>query len=965
MYLKTILVWTLSLSAILLSAQTSLDLALEHLQASGKYTAADLADVRVSDEYQSKHSGMTHLYLQQRYQGIDVKYALTNFNIKDRTLKRAAGDFIAQLQQKVTTTQAQITAAQALQKVMTEHQILGALPELMEQTTASDRLTTFAKGTIASEPIKLRLIYLEVENVLHLCWEVSLYEKSCNHWWEAYVDAQSGATRRTHDQVLHCSFHNGKNTTRTKTAAKKMAAITLKKNAMVVDNSYNVYAYPVESPNHGSRSIQTSPWNDAGDAGSLGWHDDGSSTYTHTRGNNVDAYHDQNASNGPTNGNESRADGGDNLEFDFPIDLTIDPESDPDPYITNLFYWNNLMHDVWYQYGFDEAAGNFQEDNQGRGGDGSDYVRAEAQDGASTDNANFSTPTDGGNPRMQMFLWISNGELLVNAPENVAGIYDMREAGFGGEADPAIIGDVVEVDAGGTNPTEACVALLNADDIDGKIALIDRGTCEFGTKCLNAQNAGAIAVIICNDVAGLLTMGPGDDGGAVTIPAVMIRQGDCATLRAEISNGLNVKIEAMDIPNLDGDLDNGIIAHEYGHGISIRLTGGPSNNGCLNNEEQMGEGWSDFFGIWMTIENGDLSTDVRGVGTYALGEATTDDGIRPAPYTTDMSINDYTYGNLDDSNISRPHGIGFIWCTMLWDLNWALVNEHGLDLDLYNGNGGNNIAAQLIMDGLKGQPCSPGFVDGRDAIIEADEDNNGGANRDIIWNVFARRGLGASAAQGSSDNRSDQTEAFDLPADVPFINEDDLFNSAPLPVALMSFKALAEEEQQQILIYWSTASEQNNQGFDLQRRTEGSTAFESIAWLTGQVSSSSFADYAFTDQKVKGGIDYYYRLRQVDHDGTETYSDVVNARLNSQASDIKVFPNPSPGLSTVQFPRDISGQVYMEVLNTQGQVIGVQLFETNGGAELEVDLSQQAEGVYFLKFEINDRQIVKQIILRK
>jgi len=44
-------------------------------------------------------------------------------------------------------------------------------------------------------------------------------------------------------------------------------------------------------------------------------------------------------------------------------------------------------------------------------------------------------------------------------------------------------------------------------------------------------------------------------------------------------------------PKIDGDLDNGIIAHEYGHGISIRLTGGPSDSDCLNNSEQMGEGW--------------------------------------------------------------------------------------------------------------------------------------------------------------------------------------------------------------------------------------------------------------------------------------------------------------------------------------------------------------------------------------
>ena len=82
---------------------------------------------------------------------------------------------------------------------------------------------------------------------------------------------------------------------------------------------------------------------------------------------------------------------------------------DPPPYqpaaVTNLFYWNNIIHDVMYLYGFDEASGNFQEDNEGTDGLGSDYVNAEAQDGSGTNNANFFTPADGSNPRMQMFLW--------------------------------------------------------------------------------------------------------------------------------------------------------------------------------------------------------------------------------------------------------------------------------------------------------------------------------------------------------------------------------------------------------------------------------------------------------------------------------------------------------------------------------------------------------------------------------
>lgn len=140
-------------------------------------------------------------------------------------------------------------------------------------------------------------------------------------------------------------------------------------------------------------------------------------------------------------------------------------------------------------------------------------------------------------------------------------------------------------------------------------------------------------------------------------------------------------------------------------------------------------------------------------------------GIRPVPYSTDLSVNNFTYAATNNPGISRPHGIGFVFATVLWEMTWDLIDQYGFDEDLYNGNGGNNMAMQLVIDGLKLQPCSPGFVDARDAILLADQVNYGGANQELIWRAFARRGLGFSASQGSTFNRFDQVEAFDLPAE--------------------------------------------------------------------------------------------------------------------------------------------------------------------------------------------------------
>jgi hypothetical protein len=106
---------------------------------------------------------------------------------------------------------------------------------------------------------------------------------------------------------------------------------------------------------------------------------------------------------------------------------------------------------------------------------------------------------------------------------------------------------------------------------------------------------------------------------------------------------------------------------------------------------------------------------------------------------------------------------------MLWEVYWSLVDEHGFNPNIYDDwrTGGNNLAVQLVMDGMKLQPCSPGFVDARDAILAADLALTEGENECLLWHAFAKRGLGWSADQGSPTNRADGTEAFDLPPQVP------------------------------------------------------------------------------------------------------------------------------------------------------------------------------------------------------
>lgn len=438
------------------------------------------------------------------------------------------------------------------------------------------------------------------------------------------------------------------------------------------------------------------------------------------------------------------------------------------------------MHDVTYQYGFDEPAGNYQQNNQGRGGAGNDYVMALAQSGAAGhigNNANFLPTVDGVKGRMRMYLFdaVSSTTLHVNTPAPISGNYTAVEGTFSTNNLLANVGPVTgqvvyyNDDAGGTTH-QACGPPANT--LTGKIALIDRGTCTFVAKVLAAQTAGAIAVIMVNNVAGAPIIMGGTDN-TITIPAVMVSQSDGAIFAAQLANNVNVTLSAIQTQVLDGDLDAGVITHEYTHGISNRLTGGPATASCLQNAEQGGEGWSDYFALmlttnWATATVND-GTIPRPMGTYVMGEPTNGSGIRNYPYSTNIAVNPLTYANMGVAPIgTEVHNIGEIWCMAAWEMTWAIIQqENAINPNFYNfslaNNGGNSIAFKLVLEGLKLQPCGPGYVDARNAILTADMNLYGGRHQCAIWTAFAKRGLGYSALQGSPNSATDQTAATDLP----------------------------------------------------------------------------------------------------------------------------------------------------------------------------------------------------------
>ncbi|WP_426492395.1 T9SS-dependent M36 family metallopeptidase [Hymenobacter sp. 102] len=738
-------------------------------------TETDIQDVVLSSESRSPRSQLHLLYVQQRHAGIDIYGAISTLALgPDEAVVSVAGRLLPLAQSRGTqlATRPGLSAADAVAAAARHVNLpLGGGLNVLARGGDASQQTIFSTAGISLEPIAARLVYQPLaDGQLRLAWEVAIYPLDALNYWVVRLDAATGRVLDQDNLVTHCAFDN----TRSSGAAQVLAA-PLQQPALVAApaaNAYNVFALPAESPSHGSRSYVLHTAADA-TASPAGWHTTSAGSYTTTRGNNVHAYEDP-TNNNNAGGTNYSPNAGPGLLFDYPIDFTQQPVTYRDAATTNLFYLNNIMHDVWYQYGFDETSGSFQVDNFGRGGVSGDDVRAEAQDSrtisTTRNNANFFTPVDGQRPRMQMYLWsgIPDPEMFkVTAPSALAGNYKALQATFSAPLTPVpVTGRLVLVNASAGVGQEGCAPLSNAAAVAGHIAVVYRGSCGFALKAQYAQEAGATAVVVINNAPGdPITMG-GTPAVPITIPAVMIGQADGATLRAALDAGQEVRVALRNAgtgPELDGDFDNGIIAHEYGHGISNRLTGGPNVVTCLQNAEQMGEGWSDWFGLMLTMQPGDTGPKRRGIGTYALGQATNAQGIRPAPYSTDFAVNSYTYAATNNPNLSQPHGVGFVWATMLWDLNWALIDKYGFNPDLYHGTGGNNLAMQLVMDGLKLQACSPGFVDGRDALLAADRADNAGANQKLIWQVFARRGLGYSASQGRNTSRFDQAEAFDLP----------------------------------------------------------------------------------------------------------------------------------------------------------------------------------------------------------
>ncbi|MGA2139353.1 MAG: M36 family metallopeptidase [Verrucomicrobiia bacterium] len=597
----------------------------EHVALFG-HGAEVLANARRKREFVTPHNGLHTVVWEQQLDGIPVFEGLLIAHTTIRgELVSISSRFIPDVQKAADAGMSQRATIQAPPPIRAEEAIARAAANVEETVDAAD---IRASGTGAEQRLRykaaalpgeteVRQVWLPVNrNSMRLCWEVQLTSRKRGEMFLLVVDAETGEILVRHGLTEYYS-----------------------------DATYRVYTSDSPSPYSPgcaapcttqpplvARDLVTLSALSANDS-PAGWISDGQNT---TAGNNVDAHLDKDGDNVPDPG--SRPTGNPFRVFDCSMDLAQQPVTYTNAAVVQLFYWCNWMHDKLYELGFTEAAGNFQNDNFGRGGLGNDAVQADAQDGSGSNNANFSTPPDGSPGRMQMYIF--------------------------------------------NYPT----------------------------------------------------------------------------------------------PNRDGDFDAEVILHEYTHGLSNRRVGGGVGISALQSAG-MGEGWSDFYAESLLSQISDDPNAAYANGgyvTYQLSGLTQNYyfGIRRYPYSTDMTKNPLTFKDIDPSQASahtgvprspiigtaanEVHNMGEVWCVTLWGARANLIAKYG-------SAAGNQLMLQLVTDGMNLSPANPTFLQARDAILQADQVDTGGANKSELWAAFAKRGMGASATSPASSTTTGLVEAYDVP----------------------------------------------------------------------------------------------------------------------------------------------------------------------------------------------------------
>jgi hypothetical protein len=196
--------------------------------------------------------------------------------------------------------------------------------------------------------------------------------------------------------------------------------------------------------------------------------------------------------------------------------------------------------------------------------------------------------------------------------------------------------------------------------------------------------------------------------------------------------------------------------------------------------------------------------------------------------------------------------------------------------------------------------------------------------------------------------------------------------SAPLPVELVSF--IGKVKDQKVYLNWSTATEVNNYGFEIERKIPDQVRNDNRNWanigfVEGHGNSNSQKEYSFTDAEVNSSGIYYYRLKQIDNDGAYEFSNQIEVNFNvpDNFELSQNYPNPFNPSTTISFKLPEPGKVTLRIYNLMGEEIItlVEGYKEAGIYTVNFNAEELASGMYLYRLSTNGFTETKKLLFMK
>jgi|GEM_PF-3023866 len=479
----------------------------------------------------------------------------------------------------------------------------------------------------------------------------------------------------------------------------------------------------------------------------------------------------------------------------------------------NIFYLYNQLHDFFYDFGFDENAGNAQRDNYGRGGEQGDQLNVFVMESSKFNNASAQTLSDGNSPTILMHPYLRQPRLsskqfgitlkgTVNEGlPNESRVNEKLDGVAYSYLGQQVFEDVTaEVFPLAMTEEDGCNPLLSTEGVKGKIALYPIETCELNDDNTVIQEnmallkeAGAVGIVFGvsgQEISQYQQKVPFSTRFENPLPHMFLSFDEIfyqlffdpflCDDEGETCAPYTLTLNSIDAPIVrDSAIGHAISIHEWVHYLTSRSVGISFRSGTQY--RALLEGWADFIAVFfmMQQQDRDIAGNENWQGIYSFSDWSISralTGIRRVPYTTDFTRNALTVENIGpDAPVSagalghtvlsksspnnEPHNAGEIWATVLLEAYVALLN----DTSRLTFEQAQTRMISYVFTSMQMLGTSISFADARNMFLSAAYAHDP-KDYHVLKRAFARRGMGVNftAPKSFSTTFSPVENSFDV-----------------------------------------------------------------------------------------------------------------------------------------------------------------------------------------------------------